>query len=88
MGNFGHLFGVFRIDYEHIAPETMAQGAENQRINAKGCGGIGAERAETGGCDSKKFFFDKIHKVGLRGWGRSRRNRVAGGDWSRLDVYC
>ena len=26
-----------------------------------------------------KFFFIKIHKVGLRGWGRSKRNRVGGG---------
>ena len=30
------------------------------KIPQKGCGGTGAERAKTGGCDPKKFFFVKF----------------------------
>lgn len=38
----------------------MMQHAENQQVTAKGCRGNGAERAETGKCDPKKFFFVKF----------------------------
>ena len=40
------------------------------------------------GATLKNFFFRKIHKVGLCGWGRSKRNRVVRVNWNRLDAYC
>lgn len=60
MDNFGHFFGLFGCGYEHIATETTMQSVENQGVAAKGCGGYSRERAETGGCDSKKFFLIKF----------------------------
>ena len=35
-----------------------------------------------------KIFFCQNSKVGMYGGGRSKRDRVVGGRWYRLDMYC
>ena len=62
------------MQYEHNAPET----APKRPTATKGYGGMEAERAKTGECDSKKFFFVKISRsVCADGVGIAFRGRVA-----------
>ena len=53
----------------------------------RGAGVTGRTEPKRGGA-TLKIFFRKILKVGLRGGGRSKRNRVVGGCRNGIDVYC
>lgn len=78
MGSHGHFFGLFGYSYERNTPKT----APERTPSAKGGGDNEPNRAKTGECDSKKFFFVEISRSVLRELGRYKRNRIVG------DLMC
>lgn len=80
MDNFGHLFGLFRCNYEHITPETMMQSADYQQVTAKGYRVTAENEPKRAGATLKKFFFIKFTRSVCEGMvGIALRGRVADG---------